>query len=456
MGKLTLLLLFITSLNSNALIPENFFQDDLTIIESIALKKKVTYFDLGPLYKGDQFHFYAKDPENRVSAEFPVPKYFYNSIHFWFNIYTLYNSNFSVLHDKKNLNIIYDVIDFTSLSKSGLNHHTKFALQSKLTLNKVKELRKTFKNLGKRKSSGIQEQNILKALKSARIKIPKGKSKRRNFFKKLSNNLRAQTGQKDNIQRGLSNILPFEKSMNKYFEKFRLPIELKAIPFLESSFNTKARSKVGATGTWQFMKHIGRHFMDVNRYTDGRLNPLLSSISALHLLKQNKQILKSWDLSITAYNSGPKHYIRAKRKLKKKNADLEYILKNYKHPHIGFASINFYSEFTALVYALAYRENFYSEPNGNAHSRLKTFITKCTQSPKWYFDNIKKLEPDARKLNLHFKRKKLKVKLKKGQIIFSDVNLNPKRYYRLPDKYITKKYPKNWAKLVRKLKCNTI
>ena len=451
MGKLILLLLL--QLNSYALIPENFFQDDLTIIESIALKKKVTYFDLGPIYKGDQFQYYANDPENRISDEFPVPKYFYDNVHFWFNIYTVYDSSFSVLHDKKNLKIIYDVIDYTSLSKSGLNHHTKYALQSKLTLNKVKELRKAFKNLGKRKSKGLQEQNILKALKNAKIKVPKGKSKRKSFFKKLAGNLRAQTGQKDNIQRGLFNILPYEKSMNKYFERFRLPKELKAIPFLESSFNTKARSKVGATGTWQFMKHIGKHFMPVNNYIDGRLNPLMSTISALHLLKQNKQILKSWDLAITAYNSGPKHYIRAKRKLKKSNADLEYILKNYKHPHIGFASVNFFSEFTALVYALAYRENFYKTPKGNPHDRLHVFLTKCKQSPSYYFKNIKRLEPDSRKLNLHFKRRKLKTKLRKGQIIFSDINLNPKKYWRLPSKYITKKYPKNWQRLVRSKKC---
>ncbi|WP_127715509.1 lytic transglycosylase domain-containing protein [Halobacteriovorax sp. HLS] len=453
MGKLALILLFL-NLNSLALVPENFFQDDLTIIESIALKKKVTYFDIGPIYKGDQFHYYANDPDNRISDEFPVPKYFYNNIHFWFNIYTLYNSNYSVLHDKKNLKLIYDIIDYTSLAESGLNHHTKFALQSKLTLNKVKVLKKAFNNLGKGKNQGLQEQNIIKALKHASIKIPRGKSKIKAFYKQLSNNLRAQTGQKDNIQKGLFNILPYEKSMDRYFEQFKLPKELKALPFLESSFNTKAKSKVGATGTWQFMKHIGKHFMPVNTYIDGRLNPLLSTISALHLLKQNKQILKSWDLAITAYNSGPKHYIRAKRKLKKSDADLEYILRNYKHPHIGFASINFYSEFTALVYALAYRDYFYKTPKGNPHTRMKIFLTKCTTSPATYFKNIDSLEPDSRELNLHFKRRKLKTKLRKGQILFSDVNLNPKKYYELPTKYITKKYPKNWKNLVSKMRCN--
>lgn len=452
MGKLILIFLFI--FKTHALIPENFFQDDLTIIESIVLKKKVEYFDLGPLYKGDQFHFYARDPKNRISNEFPIPKYFYNKVHFWFNIYTLYNSNFAVLHDKKNMSIIYDVIDYTSLAESGINHHTKFALQSKLTLNKVKELKKVFKNLGANKNLGLKEQNILKVLSNSRIKIPKTKRKRTLFFKKMANNLRAQTGQKDNIQRGLTNILPFEESMNKYFDKFKLPKELKAIPFLESSFNTKARSKVGATGTWQFMKYIGSHYMPINKYVDGRMNPLLSTISALHLLKQNKQILKTWDLAVTAYNSGPKHYIRAKRKLKNKKADLEYILKNYKHPHIGFASKNFYAEFLALVYSLAYRENFFEAPKGDPHERVQIFITKCTQSPDWYFKNVKKIDPETKLINLHFKRRRQKARLRKGQIIFADVDLNPKKYYRLPDKYITKKYPRNWSKLVSRMKCN--
>lgn len=46
--------------------------------------------------------------------------------------------------------------------------------------------------------------------------------------------------------------------MATIFRDEGLPVELTRLPFVESSFNLFARSKVGASGIWQFMKSTGR------------------------------------------------------------------------------------------------------------------------------------------------------------------------------------------------------
>jgi membrane-bound lytic murein transglycosylase D len=146
------------------------------------------------------------------------------------------------------------------------------------------------------------------------------------------------------IHKGLLRSFAYDNFFKKHLKLFNLPKELLAIPFLESSFNRDATSRVNAAGMWQFMPYIGNLMMPkTTDNVDYRYNPVVSTIAAFHLLKENKMILKSWDLAITAYNSGTKHLIRARRKFKNrtKNINLSYVLKNYKHAHLGFASKNF-------------------------------------------------------------------------------------------------------------------
>ena len=45
--------------------------------------------------------------------------------------------------------------------------------------------------------------------------------------------------------------------MEEIFRQRQLPIELTRLPFVESSFNLNARSRVGASGIWQFMRSTG-------------------------------------------------------------------------------------------------------------------------------------------------------------------------------------------------------
>ncbi len=85
-----------------------------------------------------------------------------------------------------------------------------------------------------------------------------------------------------------------------------VPLELKYLPIIESALNTRARSKVGATGLWQFMYYTGKRYgLTVNSYVDDRCNPTKASWAAARFLKDLHSMYGDWLLAIAAYNCGP-------------------------------------------------------------------------------------------------------------------------------------------------------
>jgi membrane-bound lytic murein transglycosylase D len=135
--------------------------------------------------------------------------------------------------------------------------------------------------------------------------------------------------------------------MQKIFREEGLPIELAYLPFVESSFNVRARSSAGAVGMWQFMVDTGKKFLRINDAFDERRDPLVSTRAAARLLKQNYALLGNWPLAITAYNHGTEGIFRAISSVESNN--LVDIIKHYESPTFGFASKNFYAEFVAAV-----------------------------------------------------------------------------------------------------------
>jgi len=103
----------------------------------------------------------------------------------------------------------------------------------------------------------------------------------------------------------------FEEILDKY----DMPLELKHLAVVESALNTSARSRVGATGLWQFMYGTGKQFgLKVTTYTDDRRDPYLATDAAARFLSGMYKIYKDWLLVIAAYNCGPGRVNRAIRR----------------------------------------------------------------------------------------------------------------------------------------------
>lgn len=98
-------------------------------------------------------------------------------------------------------------------------------------------------------------------------------------------------------------------------DRMGLPMELKHLPIVESALNPHARSRVGATGMWQFMLRTARFYgLKVDSYVDERCDPYKSTEAALRYLSKSYDEFGDWLLAIASYNCGPGNVRKAIRR----------------------------------------------------------------------------------------------------------------------------------------------
>ncbi len=103
----------------------------------------------------------------------------------------------------------------------------------------------------------------------------------------------------------------FEEELDRH----NLPLEIKYLAIVESALNPRAKSRVGATGLWQFMFSTGKLYgLDVSSYVDERSDPIKSTRAACQYLNKLYDIFDDWDLALAAYNSGPGNVNKAIRR----------------------------------------------------------------------------------------------------------------------------------------------
>jgi len=103
----------------------------------------------------------------------------------------------------------------------------------------------------------------------------------------------------------------FEQELDNH----NIPLEIKYLAIVESALNPRAKSRVGATGLWQFMYATGKMYgLDVSSYVDERSDPIKSTEAACKYLSKLYDIFGDWDLALAAYNSGPGNVNKAIRR----------------------------------------------------------------------------------------------------------------------------------------------
>lgn len=147
----------------------------------------------------------------------------------------------------------------------------------------------------------------------------------------------------------------FEASLDKY----NLPIELRALPIIESALNPSATSPVGAKGLWQFMYATGKYQgLEISSYVDERMDPALSTDAACRYLKKMYDLFGNWELALAAYNAGPGNVSKAIRYSGGKTTFWEI------RPYLPKETQNYIPTFIAAVYAINYASlhGIYGEP----------------------------------------------------------------------------------------------
>ena len=137
----------------------------------------------------------------------------------------------------------------------------------------------------------------------------------------------------------------FEQNLDKY----NLPLELKYLPIIESALNPKAKSRVGATGLWQFMYPTGKMFgLEVTSYYDERSDVYKATDAACRYLKSLHKMYNDWDLALAAYNCGPGNVNKAIRRSGGKKSYWE--IRNY----LPRETRGYVPAFLAVNYIMAY------------------------------------------------------------------------------------------------------
>ena len=183
-----------------------------------------------------------------------------------------------------------------------------------------------------------EEERILKL-------FPEGTSNAE--FRAAAGRLRFQLGQSDRFRAGLIRSGTWKPYIHDVLAKRGLPLELAALPHVESSFDPTGYSKVGAAGMWQFMRSTGVRYMRIDHIVDERRDPFFSTDAAARLLADNYSVIQSWPLALTAYNHGLAGMRRAVQQ--QKTTDIATIVAKYQSRSFGFASRNFYTAFLAAL-----------------------------------------------------------------------------------------------------------
>ncbi|MEY2830375.1 MAG: hypothetical protein RIQ33_2233 [Bacteroidota bacterium] len=107
------------------------------------------------------------------------------------------------------------------------------------------------------------------------------------------------------VKRVLEKGHDYFQMIENIFAEEGIPAELKYLAYVESNYNTKALSRAGARGMWQFMRGTAITYgLKVNRQVDERLNPEKSTRAAAAYFKKLYSQYNNWHLAIAAYNCG--------------------------------------------------------------------------------------------------------------------------------------------------------
>ena len=157
------------------------------------------------------------------------------------------------------------------------------------------------------------------------------------------------TRNKDVMSRILGRSLYYFPIFEAELDAHDLPLELRMLPVIESSLVPKARSKVGASGLWQFMYGTSKGYgLEVTSFIDQRFDPILSTKAACKFLRHLYNMYGDWNLALAAYNCGPGNVNKALRKADGKGGFWDI------YPYLPKETRGYLPAFIAATYAYHY------------------------------------------------------------------------------------------------------
>ncbi len=295
----------------------------------------------------------VSDPRGKVEAQFRVPDFMKARVVFWMLIHSRYSRKIRVIHDRQNPGIVYGYLDlrplYRVLGSSGALEKRANAVEKAV----LKGLRERLQEAGGMASTRMLEP---KEREQLHIFLSKHGALGKARLASLCGSIRTQTGQSDEFIAAITRSRQLLPHIESVMRQRGLPIALARIPFVESSFNDVAHSKVGAMGIWQFMPATAAELISRDKPERWR-DPVWQTRGAARMFAMNRSVLPDWGTTVTSYNSGVG---RVKRLLEKnKLTGIEGLLQLGEPDNLGFAGQNFYAQFLSANLVEAYKDELF-------------------------------------------------------------------------------------------------
>lgn len=344
---------------------------------------------------------------------FSCPDSLLPRVSFWVEVFSRWNTNTAIFHDKDNPQRVYSTLarkDGCRKSKKGDSIYRE-----------RKRLKRELQNTARKIRSGRSLSQRQQHLRLLHAGLPVSE------IEKSAERIRCQSGNRDRMQGALQQYHLYRPIILDALEKENLTLELQYLPFVESAFNPEALSHVGAAGLWQIMPETGRSLgLTINHAVDERYDPDPASYAAAKYFRnsvdklsevafENGYSVTARDLNpfvITSYNYGVRGMQRA---IKQVGLNYERLLLEYRSPNFQTAVKNFYASFLAARHVAKNVDIFFpglvlnSTGHRYAHSEVMlpraTSIKRLSQELDIGKDELDKRNPALK--NIVFRNKAL-------------------------------------------------
>jgi len=310
---------------------------------------------------GDRFSNAALLPKDNLqcSRAIPCPKEIWPRVSFWIDVYSRWNSNDAILHDKSKPERIYRVL--VGQSCGGTAGSPDIERQKDQI---KKELRDLAERIAKGQQISLKRERELLAV----FDNPSGKTVRQ-----AVDQIRCQSGNRDRFLDALERYDLYGDLVQRTMKQAGLPMDIQYLPFVESLYNPSAYSRVGAAGLWQIMPSTAKDLgLKLTATLDERLDPELASYAAARYLSESYTTLMaaakkvqpnvtSMQVSpfiITSYNYGVNGMRRA---IEQYGPDYPTVLDHYRSPSFQVAVKNFYASFLAARYVAKNADRYFGK-----------------------------------------------------------------------------------------------
>src|SRR5690606_22276306 len=297
---------------------------------------------------------------------FPRPKTLEPAVRFWTRVYTEITTEQGFIHDNRRMDVVYATVEVPR------------GLSPRARRDRIDGALRTYRQILSKLGSGARS-NLSREERRVLELWPDDVSNAE--LRQAAERVRFQLGQADRYRAGLVRSGTWKPYIEQVLKERGLPLELAALPHVESSFDPTAYSKVGAAGLWQFMRSTGVRYMRIDHIVDERRDPFFATDAAARLLGDNFSVIQSWPLALTAYNHGLASMRRAVQQ--QNTTDIATIVAKYQNRSFGFASRNFYTAFLAALSIDQNPEQYFpnlkiNPPHDTATIAVPAFMTVDT------------------------------------------------------------------------------